>query len=51
MTSTGEVLIMVTDSNDRNPMFESLSYSAQVYENLTIVCCYCYSEVIIMFQK
>lgn len=29
---------MVTDINDRNPQFDFLSYSAQVYENRTMVC-------------
>ena len=38
MSSTGEVMIMVTDENDRNPQFDLLSYSAQVYENRTMVC-------------
>ena len=40
MSSTGEVMIMVTDFNDRNPLFDSMSYSAQVYENRTMVCFY-----------
>ena len=38
MLSTGEVMIMVTDVNDRNPLFDLSSYSAQVYENRTMVC-------------
>ena len=38
METTAELMIMVTDFNDRNPMFERSRYSAQVYENLTVVC-------------
>ena len=38
MGTTAELMIMVTDFNDRNPVFERSRYSAQVYENLTVVC-------------
>ena len=38
METTAELMIMVTDFNDRNPVFEHSRYSAQVYENLTVVC-------------
>ena len=38
MSSTGEVMIMVTDVNDRNPQFNFLSYSVEVYEDRTMVC-------------
>ena len=38
METTAELMIMVIDFNDRNPVFERSRYSAQVYENLTVVC-------------
>ena len=38
MGTTAELMIMVLDLNDRNPVFERSRYSAQVYENLTVVC-------------
>ena len=38
MGTAAELMIMVTDFNDRNPVFERSRYSAQVYENLTVVC-------------
>ena len=38
MSATAEVMIIVTDFNDHNPVFEHLKYQAEVYENLTMVC-------------
>ena len=47
MSATAEVMIMVTDFNDRNPAFERSKYQAEVYENLTMVC---YTTIICMLH-
>lgn len=36
-STTGEVIVTVTDFNDHNPQFELDSYNTHVYENLTVV--------------
>ena len=45
MSSTAEVMIRVIDVNDRNPLFDFSSYSAEVYENRSMVrmCFYNYA--------
>ena len=45
MSSTAEVMIAVIDVNDRNPLFDLSRYSAEVYENHTMVCVLQYMTV------